>query len=382
MRILAFGTYQVENHPRVAVLADGLARAGHEVAEANVRLGLSTAERVALLGRRTGALRLGLRLVRAWARLAVRARREARRSRPDVVLVGYLGHFDVWLARLLFPRTVVVLDHLVFAASTAADRGASGSFLQRALRLLDRGAIARADVVVVDTAEHGEMVPASARSKVVVVPVGATDAWFDAASPESGDESGDRLSVVFFGLFTPLQGSVVIGEAAALLADAPVDLTMIGSGQDLAAARAAAGASSSVTWVPWVEARDLPAVVARHQVGLGVFGTTDKALKVVPNKVYQCAAAGVAVVTSDTRPQRRALADAAVFVPAGDARALADALLGLQRDAALLRRHRDAARRAADERFRPETSVAPLAERLSTTVRPRSRRSSRSPGGR
>ena len=41
--------------------------------------------------------------------------------KADAVLVGYLGHFDVLLARRLFRRIPVVLDHLIFAADTAAE---------------------------------------------------------------------------------------------------------------------------------------------------------------------------------------------------------------------------------------------------------------------
>ncbi len=93
-------------------------------------------------------------------------------------------------------------------------------------------------------------------------------------------------------------------------------------------------------WLDWVPAAELPALVAAHDVCLGIFGTGDKALRVVPNKVFQGAAAGCAVVTSDTAPQRRVLGDAAVLVPPGDADALADALLGLAGD-------REAAGRAA-----------------------------------
>ena len=75
-------------------------------------------------------------------------------------------------------------------------------------------------------------------------------------------------------------------------------------------------------------AANLPALVAGHDVCLGIFGTGDKALRVVPNKVFQGAAAGCAIVTSDTAPQRRALGDAAVLVPPGDPEALAAALRG------------------------------------------------------
>lgn len=361
MRILAFGTYQADDHPRVAVLSAGLEARGHVVREANVPLGLSTKDRVAMLGAAGGAARMATTLVRAWSKLFAKGLR-ARRGRPEAVLVGYMGHFDVWLARLLFPRTPIVLDHLIFAASTAQDRGVGDSGLkQRLLRFIDRSALRIADIVVLDTAEHRDMVPESLRHKAVVVPVGATARWFDAAAEPPAD---GPLHVVFFGLFTPLQGAVTIGEAIGLLpADGSVRVTMIGSGQDLDAARAAATGGAPTEWIPWVDAAVLPDTVAAAHVGLGIFGTTDKAQKVVPNKVYQCAAAGTAVITSDTAPQRRAFGDAVDHVPAGDPAALAAAITRLAADRAALAERRTAARRAAQS-FRPEAGVAPLDEAL------------------
>lgn len=371
MRILAFGTYQAEDHPRVRVLADGLRSRGHVVVEANVPLGLSTKDRVAMLGSSSGALRMAVRLARSWSALTGKALRVRRSGRPDALLVGYMGHFDVWLARLLFPRTPILLDHLIFAATTAQDRGVGDTGLkQRLLRFLDRSALRIADVVVVDTEEHRDLVPEDLRQKAVVVPVGATERWYDAAAHgtvEGGAPDGP-LRVVFFGLFTPLQGAVTIGEAIGMLTPADgVVFTMIGSGQDLDAARAAAQGGAATEWIPWVESADLPAVVARHDVGIGITGTTPKALKVVPNKVYQCAAAGLAVVTSDSAPQRRAFGDAVVSVPAGDAAAMAAALRGLAADRGLLAERRAAASAAA-ERFRPASAVGPLDERLLALV--------------
>jgi glycosyltransferase involved in cell wall biosynthesis len=87
-------------------------------------------------------------------------------------------------------------------------------------------------------------------------------------------------------------------------------------------------------------------------------------LRVVPNKVFQGAAAGCAVITSDTAPQRRVLGDAAVLVPPGDPAALADALLQLAADRDGLLKLRHAARQLAAQRFTPEQVVAPLTDRL------------------
>ncbi len=120
-RIVVFGTYQIQDHPRVGVLAEGLAARGYVVTEVNEPLGLTTAERVSLLREPWRLPVLAARLVQCWWRLWRRGR--AVRDDVDAVLVGYLGHFDVHLARRVFRGVPIVLDHLIFAAGTAADRG-------------------------------------------------------------------------------------------------------------------------------------------------------------------------------------------------------------------------------------------------------------------
>jgi glycosyltransferase involved in cell wall biosynthesis len=84
----------------------------------------------------------------------------------------------------------------------------------------------------------------------------------------------------------------------------------------------------------------------------------------VPNKVYQGAAAGCAVVTSDTPPHRAALSDAGVYVPPGDAVALAKALGEVAADPEVLWNRRQAAFRRAVAAFSPEAVAAPLQQRL------------------
>ena len=368
MRILAFGTYDVRTHPRIGVLIEGLRSAGDEVVEVNVPLGIDTESRVAMLRQPWRVPKLALRLLRCWARLAVQGRRAYRRQRPDAVLVGYLGHFDVQLARLLFRRARVVLDHLIFAADTATDRGESTSWKVRLLGALDRRALRSADLVLVDSDEHAALVPAGLADRVLVVPVGAPAAWFaagDAAGPRADPEV---LRVVFFGLFTPLQGAPAIGTALGeLAADPRIQVTMVGRGQDRPETERLAAANRQVEWIDWVPAARLPGFVAGHDVCLGILGGGAKAMRVVPNKVYQGAAAGCAVVTSDTRPQREALGDAAVFVPPADPAALAAALRTLADDGPELAKLRAAARDRARDRFAPAAVVGTLRARLSST---------------
>ena len=366
MRILGFGTYDVRLHPRVGVLLEGLRERGFAVREVDEPLGVGTAQRVKSLTSPASALRFAAAIAGKWARLIRRTSAYRGKNRPDAVLVGYLGHFDVVLARVLFPRTPIVLDHLIFASDTAKDRGLSGGgvvgrLAYRLLEGIDRAALAAADVVVLDTDDHRALLPRRARGKEVVVPVGAPKRWFDAgdrarrirgeapgpaenariaggeARKEGNGEGGESpLSVVFFGLFTPLQGAPTIARALAVLdgRGVRIDVTLIGDGQDAAAVREALppGENVRVSWIDWVDSEDLPDVVAGHDVCLGIFGTSGKARRVVPNKVYQGIAAGCVVVTSDTPPQRRILGGGARFVEPGDAPALADALQALAQE--------------------------------------------------
>jgi SAM-dependent methyltransferase/glycosyltransferase involved in cell wall biosynthesis len=363
MRVLLFGTYDTATHPRVATIAEGLAASGLDVAEVNAPLGLDTAARVDMLARPWTAPLLVLRLARRWTTLARAARRQ---PRPDVVVVGYLGHFDVHLARLVFPRRVpVVLDHLVGASDTGRDRRLDGGPRQFLLRLIDAAALRAASIIVVDTDEHLAALPPRHRGRGVVVPVGAPSAWAQAApDPEPAPDPAAPLRVVFYGLYTPLQGTPVIGAALGLLAGEPVEATMIGTGQDEAQTKAAAAANPAVRWLDWVPAAELPAVVAGHDVALGIFSTGAKAQRVVPNKVFQSAAAGCAIVTSDTPPQRRMLGDAAVLVPPGDAGALAAALRRLAADRGEVARRRQRSRQLTAEQYAPAQIVAPLLRRL------------------
>ena len=130
---------------------------------------------------------------------------------------------------------------------------------------------------------------------------------------------------------------------------------LIGDGQERPAAERLAKELQldNVDFVDAVSETELAGEIARASICLGVFGTTDKAQRVVANKVFQCAAAGRAVITADTPAIRTAFGDALVTVPVGDAAALADAVRGLR----------------GDERVR--TASAPGRPSSSTSPRPR-----------
>jgi glycosyltransferase involved in cell wall biosynthesis len=184
--------------------------------------------------------------------------------------------------------------------------------------------------------------------------------------PASG---GCSLSVLFYGNMIPLQGADTIVRAAALVRDEGIRFEIIGSGQTYDDVRALADrlGANNITWTGRVPYADLPRRIAGADVLLGIFGDSDKAGRVVPNKVYQAMAMGAAIVTRDSSAQRSLLTDgvSALLVPPADPAALAEALRRL-RDPHVRCRLGEAAR----QRFGASASLDVQAERLRAALAP------------
>lgn len=357
MRIVLFGTYDETMHPRVAVLREGLLAHGHDVVTCNHPSGVSTSERVAAATRPWLASKLAFSMIRSLVRL----RRSARAMKGvDVVVVGYLGVFDIHAARRWF-EAPVVLDHLAPVSGTLSDRRMAG-FRVRAARWIDARAEHTADLIITDTHEQRSQLSPASQAKAVVVPVGVPSSWFQART--SGETAGDSLSIVFFGLYTPLQGTKSMARAIAATPPDVATWTLVGTGQDRAAVDQLVDRCPNVTKLDWVDPDLLPELVARHDVCLGIFGETDKALRVVPNKVFQGAATGAVIITSDTQCQRRALGPNAIFVAPGDDLELANAVRALAADRNRFRTLQESTRAWADVHFRPRAVVVPLVRAL------------------
>ncbi len=285
-----------------------------------------------------------LRLAAAEARLFTRRPRGF-----DAFVVGYPGHLDLPAARRAARGRPVVFNPLVSLADTlVGDRGrfAPRSLAARALERVDRSAFRSADLVVADTAAHARFLgQLTGRDDLAVCFVGAEDRLFT-----PGWEPSTPFTALFVGKLIPLQGVETILAAARAAPD--IGFRVVGSGQlgGLLGDRPA-----NVDHVPWVEYERLPGEIRAAGCALGIFGTTAKAQRVIPNKAFQAIACGAPLITADTPAARELLVDgeSALLVPPGDGGALAAAIRSLAEDAELARRIA-AGGRAAYERAASE----------------------------
>ncbi len=343
MRWLWLGTYE-RDYPRGAVLREGLRALGHDVVECHVPLWERTRHKTGAFLAPASLARTGARAAGAWASLA---RRERAAGPVDVVVVGYPAQPDMplgrWVARRR--RVPLVADLMISLSDTlGGDRGVGGRAGAAVGHRIDRFAARSADVVMTDTEANARWFTRAfglPPGRAVAVPVGAEPAAFPSAPAPDGP-----ARALFVGKLAPLHGLATV-LAAARRPGTPL-LTIVGDGQlrgwldDELRRDPPAG----VTHIPWVPYHELGDVIARHHIALGVFGASDKASRVVANKVWQALAVGRPVVTADTPGSREVLSDGddALLVPVGDPAALAAALGRLGGDAGLRARLGEGAR--------------------------------------
>jgi glycosyltransferase involved in cell wall biosynthesis len=324
VQVTYFGTYE-RRYPRNAQVISSLRRAGVEVHERHEPV---WEEREQKWGAGVGVIP---RLALAQARLVVKPG-----AKRDAVLVGYPGHLDLAAARRAARGGPVVFNPLVSLADTLVGdrrRFRQGSVPARLLTAIDRRALRAADLVVADTQANATFfvdladLPAS---RVEVCFVGAEERVFT-----PGWEPEKPFTAVFVGKLIPLHGVETILEAAPL--EPELRLRVIGSGQldGLLESR-----PPNVEWIRWVDYEELPKELHRAGCALGIFGTSEKARRVIPNKAFQALACGAPLVTADTPAARELLVDgdSALLVPPGDPHALAEALKRIADDTALARR--------------------------------------------
>jgi glycosyltransferase involved in cell wall biosynthesis len=291
-----------------------------------IRFDLWGHKRSELLSRRKAPL-VGRAIV-IYLRLAWRL---ARTPKPRLFVVLYPGHLDARLVSLIgrVRRVPTMYDHFISLEETVVgDRRlrAERSPVARLLRHIDRGACRAADIVLADTPADAEYFASqtgvdSARFRVLWV--GAQEDVFRPL-----DLAPERGLVFFHGTYIPLHGIETIVRAAKLLEGEAVRFRLLGSGQERPAIEQLARSLQveNLELVDPVPVGELPAQIARAELCLGIFGTTPKAFRVIPNKVFEYLAVGRPVLTGDTPAVRSAFSTEVAVVAPGDPQALASAV--------------------------------------------------------
>ncbi len=343
-RVVHFGTYSMkEGYPRNSVIEKAIEATGAEVIRCHRDSWGNASSRTRDITSVAAGITRILRLITAWFSLSW----EYLTNTPDhaLVLVGYPGHLDIFIAKILgrIRSKPVVLDaFLSVYEAVVEDRKLADkhSLKAKLLKLLDRASSGVADVVLMDTQAHikyyHDVIGVDIK-RFVRVFVSAEEKYFNTTNQSFTIDPG---KVLFFGSFLPLHGADVIVKAAGILKDhSNIKFTMIGDGPEWQRCRNMAQASGAkISWKrEWIDYRELANLISHAGVCLGIFSEGGKAARVIPCKAFNVIATGRPLITADTTASREAFkhGENAFLIPPGNPKKLAEAILTLCNDKAL-----------------------------------------------
>lgn len=193
--------------------------------------------------------------------------------------------------------------------------------------------------------------------KAFVAYVGAeTDLFY----PVYKDVNHTRpFRILFYGSYLSLHGIDIIVHAAKLVQNVRSDVKfqLVGTGparhsnEDLARRLGLKNIEFGPDFVPY---HQLPEIIEASDICLGIFANRSKTHRVIPNKLYQCAAMGKPVITADTPAVKEGFTeDEIALVEPGNPEALAEAILALIDDEVLRKRLGMSGMKAIHDRYNP-----------------------------
>ena len=332
MRVCYFGTYR-SGYTRNKILIQGLRRAGVDVVECHVKLWAGIQDRVNVASGGWFHPKFILRVISVYLKL-LRKYRDV--GEYDVMVVGYPGQLDVYLARLLcwLRRKPLVLDILMSIYLVCKERGLEkiSPLTIWGLRQAEWLACRLPDLLIIEGPDYRDWFINEYKvdeSRFRYVPLGADDDVFHPVEIASSESK--PFSILYHGSFLPSHGVKTIIEAARLLVDEKdVVFHLLGKGpeKDLAVATVERYRLENVQFFGFVPEDELLLRLSKADICLGVFGSTPQAQMTMQNKIFETLAMGKAIISSDSSAIRSALVhgEHIYLIPREDPNALADAI--------------------------------------------------------
>ena len=356
-----FGTYR-KKYTRNRLMIDGLRKNQVQVIECHEPLWHGIEDRVQTA--QGGWLKpvFWLRVIRTYFRLI---RKYFNTPDHDILMVGYPGHFDILLAKLLSriknkPLAWDVLNSL-FLISSERGIAKSNPVSTWLIRTVEKWACGMPDMLFLDNPIFIRWFEDTHRintHRFRVVPIGGF------ALPAAGMEviPKEKLAfrVIYYGTYIPNHGVPYILEAARLLADhQDIEFIMIGDGPERLKALELSRQYDlkNTAFHAWLESNELQRQIAEAQLVLGVFGTSIQVTLTNNNKIYEAFALSKPVLSgqSPALPPQLQHGVHLYLCERGSPEAIANAILHLKSDLELLNSLAENGRRLYELHFNPES---------------------------
>ncbi|NYI19804.1 glycosyltransferase involved in cell wall biosynthesis [Xanthomonas arboricola] len=254
------------------------------------------------------------------------------------VYIPYPSTF-LLLAWSFFPKSLrprkIIADAFISIYDTIVnDRQlvSRNGYFSKLLKSAERRAFGSADLIIVDTPQNARFYADTFGLPWQLfkpIPLSTNEKDYSKAPPFRKH----TCNVLFVGTLIPLHGIEVILAAAKLLSHREeIVFTVVGDGQEAHAMETSINEISNLIWERnWMPPEKLAKYIVDSSICLGIFGSTPKADRVCPYKIYAYASVGRPVITADSSWLKQITQDYGMppffGVPAGDSAMLASAII-------------------------------------------------------
>lgn len=335
MRVLYFGTYRA-NYSRNQIMIEGLRSNGVEVIECHVPLWQGIEDRIQIASGGWIKPSFWWRVISTYFNLIGKF---LKCRNFDVMVVGYPGQFDIFIAKLLsiISHKPLAWDVFMSIYLIALERGLNKhKFTLFLIHTIESLAVKLPQILIIDTDEYRQWLCKHyhiSENKVHLVPTGADDRIFTPQKIAFREQG--KFRVIYFGAYIKNHGVEYIIQAANFLKDKDdIEFLMIGDGPELNNAIDLTDKYGlhNVQFIKWVDKAELVQYIAHSDVCLGAFGETPQSLMTIQNKIYESMAMEKPVITGISPATQNTFihGENILFCRRKDPYSLANAILNLK----------------------------------------------------
>lgn len=301
MKVCYFGTYRA-SYNRNKIMISALRSAGVDVVVCQENLWYSIEDRERVTAGDWRFPKFWLRVMKTYTKLVFRS---FSIGKFDLMILGYPGQFDVFLAKVIcfFKKIPLVWDVLMSIYLVAVERklGDSRYSAINIIRRVEKKALGIPDLLIQDTKQYVNWFFDNyeiEKNRFKLVPIGADDSIFKPSEQKKVKKNTFR--VLYYGTFIANHGLDHILEAARqLMYETEIEFLFIGEGPEKSriVQKAEIEKLTNATFKGWCSQLELAEQIGLADVCLGAFGKTPQSLMTVHNKIYECMACGKTVVT-------------------------------------------------------------------------------------
>lgn len=304
MKVCYFGTYRAE-YNRNKIMIAALKSAGVEVIICHETLWQSIEDRENITAGGWRSPKFWLRVIRAYTKLIIKS---VSLGKFDMMILGYPGQFDVFLAKVicLLKQKPLVWDVFMSVYLVAIERklGSIRHSAVKFLKFVEKQALRIPDLLILDTRQYVEWffeTHGVDADRFRLVPTGADDRVFKPIVQTRVMK--DKFRVLYYGTFIANHGLDHILEAVNILRfKDEIEFVFIGEGpeKERIVQKAETLCLTNATFMDWCTQIELVEQINAADICLGAFGSTPQSLMTVQNKIYECMACGKAVVAGNS----------------------------------------------------------------------------------